>query len=70
MSSWEDLAKKEHNQAGLSVFKVDSNSMLRGPNMKKISLDTQTEICRTLGAQMGDVLVLAAGHTDSVVCIF
>ena len=70
MSSWEDLAQKEHTQAGLSVFKVDSNLMLKGPNTKKITPHTQIELCRTLQAQMGDVIVVAAGRTESEVCIF
>ena len=70
MSEWEDIAQKEHKQAGLSVFKVDSNRMLKGPNAKKISPDTQTELSRIVEAQDGDVLVLAAGHKDSMVCVF
>lgn len=68
MSAWEDLAQKEHNQAGLSVFKIDSNLMLKGPNAKKIFPDHQTQLSRTLKAQVGDVMVIAAGCTDSVVC--
>lgn len=66
VSAWEDLAQKEHNQSGLSVYKVDSNLMLKGPHAKKIFPDHQTQLCRTLEAQVGDVIVLAAGCTDTV----
>uniref|UniRef100_A0A0N7ZCW7 Aminoacyl-transfer RNA synthetases class-II family profile domain-containing protein n=1 Tax=Scylla olivacea TaxID=85551 RepID=A0A0N7ZCW7_SCYOL len=66
VSAWEDLAQKEHSQAGLSVFKVDSNLMLKGPNAKKIFPDQQTQLSRTLETQVGDVMVLAAGRTDNV----
>lgn len=69
VSSWEELAQKEYSQAGVSVFRVESKSMLRGPNAKKILPDTQSELCSTLKAHMGDVIVLAIGETDCVVCI-
>ncbi|XP_050686793.1 aspartate--tRNA ligase, mitochondrial-like [Eriocheir sinensis] len=66
VSSWEELAQKEYSQAGVSVFRVESKSTLRGPNAKKILPDTQSELCSTLKAHMGDVMVLAIGETDCV----
>ncbi|MPD03198.1 hypothetical protein E2C01_098823 [Portunus trituberculatus] len=68
VSAWEDVAQKEHSEAGLSVFKVDSNLMLKGPNAKKIFPDRQTQLSKTLETQVGDIMVLAAGCTNSVVC--
>lgn len=69
VSSWEELAQKEYCKAGVSVFRVESNSTLRGPNTKKISYDVQNELCSTLQAQMGDVIVLAIGEMNHAVCI-
>ncbi|XP_045104940.1 aspartate--tRNA ligase, mitochondrial-like isoform X4 [Portunus trituberculatus] len=66
VSAWEDVAQKEHSEAGLSVFKVDSNLMLKGPNAKKIFPDRQTQLSKTLETQVGDIMVLAAGCTNSV----
>lgn len=69
LSSWEELAQKEYSQAGVSVFRVESDSKLKGPNTRKISPDRQGKLCKTLEAHMGDLIVVAIGETDCTVCI-
>ncbi|XP_071531137.1 aspartate--tRNA ligase, mitochondrial isoform X2 [Panulirus ornatus] len=65
-SSWEDLARREYNNPGVSLFYVQDDLKLKGALAKKMSAASQTDLIKNLGAEAGDVLVLAVGLTRNV----
>ncbi|KAG7175631.1 Aspartate--tRNA ligase-like [Homarus americanus] len=66
ITSWENLAKREHNLPGVSVFYTLEDLTLKGNIAKKMNPASQKELTKTLRAQMEDVLVLSVGPTNKV----
>lgn len=65
ISSWEMLAKREHNFKGPSVLYVKEDGGLQGNVAKHIRSTSQRNLVEALAAHAGDVVVLAVGPTDS-----
>ncbi|XP_069944197.1 aspartate--tRNA ligase, mitochondrial isoform X3 [Cherax quadricarinatus] len=66
VASWENLARTQHNLLGVSVFYICEDLTLKGAVSKKMSAISQRELIQTLGAVMGDILVMAVGPTNDV----
>lgn len=64
---WEQLARREHDLPGVSVFFVQEGSVLKGGLSKNMTSSSQTDLCRAFGAEKGDVIVLAVGCHENVV---
>ncbi|XP_066970295.1 aspartate--tRNA ligase, mitochondrial isoform X5 [Macrobrachium rosenbergii] len=69
ISSWESLAKREFNLNGPSVMYVKDNYELQGNLAKFINLTTQRNLIEGLSGQKGDILVMAAGPTNSALSL-
>lgn len=69
ISSWESLAKREFNLNGPSVMYVKDNYELQGNLAKFINLSTQRNLIEGLSGQKGDILVMAAGPTNSALSL-
>ncbi|KAK3851377.1 hypothetical protein Pcinc_041970 [Petrolisthes cinctipes] len=66
IAMWEELAQREHDLPGVSVFSVQESSVLKGPLSKKMTSSSQADLCRAFGTEKGDTIILAVGPDEKV----